>query len=153
MSNKSYVVDTNILIEDKNCIVNLRNGEENNIYIPNTVMEELDHLKDKKPQLKPRIFQVLGEIDKYKDDIEILFAKNLDIPSPDNKIINEILSNIHDLQSPIFITNDKILRFKAYKKGITTEEYKTQIPFKHESEEYTGFVDLSTEEKIDNCFY
>lgn len=153
MSDKSYVVDTNILIEDRTCITNLRNGEENNIYIPNTVIEELDMLKDKKPQLKPRIFQILKEIDNHKDDIEILFAKNTEVTGSDNKIINEILTNISNMQNPVFITNDKLLRFKSHKKGIVTEEYKTQVPFKHESEEYTGFVDISKEDKVENCFY
>ncbi|MFW6002394.1 MAG: PIN domain-containing protein [archaeon] len=88
---KSYILDANILIEDESCIVNLRNGQENNIYIPNTVIEELDKLKDKKPQLKTRIFKVLNEIEKYKDEIEILYANNDNIKSEDNKIINEIL--------------------------------------------------------------
>jgi len=31
---KNYVVDTNVLIENPNSILSLRNGNDNNIYIP-----------------------------------------------------------------------------------------------------------------------
>ena len=151
---KDYILDTNILIEDEDCIVNLRNGEENNIYIPNTVIEELDKLKDKKPQLKSRIFKALEKIEEHKDEITVLYVDNdKKHKSEDNQIIFEILQNKDKLESPVFITNDKILRFKAYKKGIVTEEYKRQIPFKHESEEYTGFIDIETQDTFNNCFY
>ena len=51
---KDYILDTNILVEDEKCIENLKNGVENKIYIPNTAIEELDRLKDKKPHLKPK---------------------------------------------------------------------------------------------------
>ena len=151
---KDYILDTNILIEDEDCIVNLRNGEENNIYIPNTVIEELDKLKDKKPQLKSRIFKALEKIEEHKDEITVLYVDNdKKYKSEDNQIIFEILQNKDKLESPVFITSDKILRFKAYKKGIVTEEYKRQIPFKHESEEYTGFIDIETQDTFNNCFY
>ncbi len=152
MSNKSYILDTNILIDDKNCIVNLRNGEENNIIIPNTVIQELDELKDKKSYLKNRIFSVLEEMEKHKDEIKILYNDITMVKNKDDRIIEEILHNLDSLENPIFITNDKILKFKAYKKNITVETYKTQIPFKYESEEYTGFVDIY-DKKVNNCFY
>jgi len=151
---KNYVLDSNILIEDEKCIKNLINGDENKIYIPNTVIEELDKLKDKKSRLKERIFKAFDEIENHKDEITILFANNNGgLKSEDNKIINEILNNKNLFEDPIFITNDKILRYKAYVNGILTEEYKRQIPFKHVSEEYTGFIDIEKEEKTDNCFY
>lgn len=152
---KSYILDTNILIDDEKCIENLRNGEENSIYLPNTVIEELDRLKDKKPHLKHRIFAVLNEIDLHKDDIQILYSdKFTNYENKDNKIIEEIQENIDTLNDPVFVTNDIILKFKAYKNGINSEHYKRQIPFKHESEKYTGFVDIEKdEEKINNCFF
>lgn len=154
MANKSYIVDTNILIDDDKCIENLRNGEENGIFIPNTVIEELDRLKDKKPHLKHRIFAILNEIDLHKDDIQILYSdKFTSYDNKDNKIIEEIQENINMLENPIFVTNDKILKFKAYKHNINSEHYKRQIPFKHESEKYTGFVDAEKENLINNCFF
>lgn len=140
---KNYVLDANILIEDSKSIENLKNGQENNIYIPSTVIEELDELKDKKPHLKNRIFAVIDELNKHKDYIRILKVdKHLDRKSKDNKILEEIINNSGSIPGdPTFVTNDKLLRFKAYKLGIYTEEYERQVPFKHESEEYTGIVD------------
>jgi len=151
---KDYILDTNILIEDAKSIENLKNGVENRIYITSTTIEELDKLKDKKPQLKGRIFEVLDELEVHKDDVEILYSSaERNFESQDNRIIEEILHNINGLYKPVFVTNDRILQFKAYKKGIVTEEYRTSIPFKQESEEYTGFIEPYTEEKVNNCFY
>lgn len=39
---KNYVLDTNVLMHDPWCF---RNFHGNNIYIPVTVLDELDHLK------------------------------------------------------------------------------------------------------------
>jgi len=150
---KGYILDTNILVEDHKCVENLKNGIENEIYIPNTAIEELDKLKDKKPQLKPRIFSILEELEKYKDDIKILYADGEKLKEADNQILKEIEQNLFSINNPVFITIDKILRFKAYQRGLTVEPYKRQITFKHESENYTGFFDNSEDEKINNCFY
>ena len=88
---KDYILYTNVLIEDENCIVNLRNGEENNIYIPSTVIEELDKLKDKKPRLKTRVFKAIDKLNEHLDEISILRAPaGAKENSEDNKIIEEI---------------------------------------------------------------
>ena len=149
---KSYIIDSNILIEDHKCIEILKNGEENWIYIPETVIEELDSLKDKKPHLKDRIFSVIAELEKYKDYITIISSPNKKFDSKDNQIIDEIQHNINKINDPVFVTNDKILKLKAYKKGISVEGYKSSVPYKHISELYTGFID-ETDEKINNCFF
>lgn len=41
---KTFVLDTNVIIHDPNCFIKL--GEDNNIIIPFTVMEELDRQKE-----------------------------------------------------------------------------------------------------------
>lgn len=45
---KNYIVDTNVLLDNPDCIKILRNGEENEIYIPYIVLLELQKLKSKK---------------------------------------------------------------------------------------------------------
>ena len=45
MASKNFVLDTNVLIENPKCIQALRNGQDNNIHIPYTVLTELDKLK------------------------------------------------------------------------------------------------------------
>lgn len=39
---KNFVLDTNVILHDYRCIYNF---EENDIYIPIVVLEELDHFK------------------------------------------------------------------------------------------------------------
>ena len=152
---KSYVIDTNVLIEDEKSIEILRNGEENYIYITRTILEELDKLKDKKPHLKSRIFSIINELEMHKDEVEILQLQEEreEYNNKDNKIIDEILENIEllNIKDPVLVTNDNILRFKAYKKNIKVEKYKRLTPFKQESEEYTGFSEFNN--KINNSFY
>ena len=41
---KNYVLDTNVLLHDPGCFLNFRG---NHVYVPITVLEELDHLKSK----------------------------------------------------------------------------------------------------------
>jgi PhoH-like ATPase len=42
---KNYVLDTNVLIENPQSLLTLRNGNENNIFIPYHVLMELEGLK------------------------------------------------------------------------------------------------------------
>src|SRR5450759_1024418 len=41
---KNYILDTNVLLHDPECFLNFTG---NHVYIPITVLEELDHLKSK----------------------------------------------------------------------------------------------------------
>ncbi|MFW6001940.1 MAG: PIN domain-containing protein [archaeon] len=124
------------------------------MYLPYTVLEELDSLKDKKPHLRNRIFDIVNELNILKDNVNILYDEGYEVyDNKDNKIINEIKSNISELEQPVFITNDKLFQFKAYKNNIPIEEYKNSNPLKQESEEYTGFINIMEEDKINNCFF
>jgi PhoH-like ATPase len=40
---KNYIVDTNVLLEDPNALLKLRNGNENSIYLPYHVLLELNN--------------------------------------------------------------------------------------------------------------
>ncbi|MFW6005736.1 MAG: PhoH family protein, partial [Desulfonatronovibrionaceae bacterium] len=55
------------------------------------------------------------------------------------------------LQSPILITNDRIMQIKARLHNIVSEYYRDSLPFKSESQAYTGIVD-SQETPIVNSF-
>ena len=47
---KCYVVDTNVLLDDPNALFKLRNGNENDIFVPYHVLLELNKFK-KDPRL------------------------------------------------------------------------------------------------------
>jgi len=46
---KDYVIDTNVLLDDPSSLFKLRNGQENNIYIPYHVLLELNKFKKMGP--------------------------------------------------------------------------------------------------------
>jgi len=140
---KKYILDTNVLIDDPLSIETLRNGIENEIYIPKTVIDELDGLK-KNASKRPQVLRVLDELEKHKDYIQILDTLDY-ADKPDNKILKEILT-LRDSEKYTFVTNDRLFRLKAEKKGINVEEYKASNPFLVDSEKYTGFVELYTKD-------
>ncbi|ACV68198.1 PhoH family protein [Desulfohalobium retbaense] len=142
MLHKNYVLDTNVLLENPKSIRAFRNGTENTIILPYTVLEELDKLK-RDQRLAHLVSQAVGEIEA---DV------NLDILPPfrtgaagsgDDSILQEIRhSNIVD---PILVTNDRILQIKARMYGIHCESYRDSLPFQSESQAYTGFVGAGVE--------
>lgn len=146
---KNYHLDTCILMENENVIEILRNGNENDISISMTVLEELDGLL-KDTQKRPRALKAVQSIYENKDYITFTGDKN-QILNNDDKILKSIMRDGRD--DPVFVTNDLMLRLKSYIHNIESEEFKESKPFESESQKYTGFIEYYTEEKIPNCFY
>jgi PhoH-like ATPase len=146
---KNYVLDTNVLIENPLCIPKLRNGTENAIYIPYTVLQELDGLK-RDVRLAHLVAQILTVL-LGETDIHYLMPRRMDesIASGDDRIIEEIKTS--GIPSPILVTNDRLLQLKARVHAIACEGYRDSNPFRSESQSYTGFV-AEGEELIPNCF-
>lgn len=147
---KSYILDTNALLDDPNCIRVLRNGQENAVGIPFHVILELDKLK-KEPRVKHLVSKA---IDSIRENLEVVHIIKEDgaeplIPSVDLQILREIKSA--GLQDPILVTNDRILQLMAEVSGVRSQEYKCSRPYESESQQYTGFV-AEDDEKSANCF-
>lgn len=149
---KKYVIDTNVLLDDENAVVILRNGSENDIFIPHTVLQELDGLK-KDNRLKHKVQATIECFLKHDDWINVLKkCEKKGTLTNDERILEEI--NQSDENDLILVTNDKALRFRAKKMGIKAESYKHSNPFKAESQKYSGFINLDEGETfIPNCFY
>jgi len=150
MASKNFILDTNVLIENPKCIAGLRNGEENNIHVPYTVLAELDKLK-RDPRVGHVVSQAVHAI--LEDDKVRIFppdvALGLEDEIYDDRILKEILKQ--NLEDPILITNDRILQLKARVYGIACEGYRDSVPFQSESQLYTGFVE-DGEEPVANSF-
>lgn len=152
MSKKNYIIDTNVLLENEKCIDVLRNGEENIIHIPATVLEELDKLK-RDNRKRHQVVRAIEALKKNQDHIKIIH-NGVNHDSPDNQILKEIHSNLDKIDNPIFVTNDNLLRLKAKKQDIVSEEFRDSNPFQSESQKYTGFVDVEGGDEFEkNCFY
>lgn len=147
---KSYVLDTNVLLEDPKCIEILRNGEENAIGIPFHVILELERLK-KEPRLKHLVDAAVDTIRQNLDAIQILRDGNGHALAEhdDLQIVHEVLEG--GMKDPILVTNDRILQLIAGVSGLRSQEFKGSHPFESESQRFTGFVDRE-EDLAPNCF-
>lgn len=148
---KSYVVDTNVLLDDPNALFKLRNGKENRVFIPYHVLLELNKFK-KDPRLGHIVAKVIRHLSDNPDQFTILSTKDVAAPFA-QQVDNHILGEIRDsgLDAPILVTNDKILQLQATLQGVHSENYKDSVPFKSEAEYVTGFVE-NREDMFPNSF-
>ena len=150
---KTYIIDTNVLIDSPKSIEVLRNGDENEIYIPHVVIEEIDKHKSKTMRLKPQIREVIDELDKHCDHIHFFGKPYTPNQNPDDIIICSIKNDPNLMENGILVSKDKLFRIKARNAGIKVQDYESSNPFKSESEKYTGFIEPFTEEYVENCFF
>ena len=150
---KNYVLDTNVLIENPLSILSLKNGNENEIFIPYHVLIELNKLKTN-PRLRHIVTKVIDVLLDNRDSLH--FIRNDSSVSPftqeivDNYILDEI-KECKDLTDPILVTNDRILQLQASLSDISSEEFKDSKPFESESQTYTGFMENGAD-PIPNSF-
>lgn len=151
---KSYAIDTNVLLEDPNCIEILRNGVENKIFISENTILELDGLKKDK-NLKKLVSKAVDAIERNKNYITILSSKTRN-EFRDKFIDTLILDDIKrdkSMEDMILVSNDKIMRLRAEQLNIKSEEFKSSKPYKEEDEIYNGFINIETENFKPNCFF
>ncbi|MFZ1983383.1 MAG: PhoH family protein [Desulfatitalea sp.] len=148
---KNYIVDTNVLLDDPGALFKLRNGNENRIFIPYHVLLELDKFK-KDPRLGHIVAKVVELLSDHPDQFTLLHTDQVS-PSFHQQVDNHILQEIQTsrLETPILVTNDKIMQLQASLRGIRSENFKDSAPFKSEAEYVTGFV-TSPQEAFANCF-
>ena len=144
---KLFVIDTNVVLHDSTCI---HQFEENDIVVPISVLEELDHFKRGNEQLHFNAREFLRQLDELSNqkstddsnlqdqkqgkvrvvvnhnwhpDVEAAFQEDC----PDHRILNCAykLSNKNLEQETILISKDTNMRLKARSLGITAEDYTT----------------------------
>ncbi len=141
---KKYIIDTNVLIDNPNCIEILRNGEENEIFLPLYTILELDHLKTDK-NIGGAVRESIQKIIEFKDIIKIIYnddsIKEFE-KQFDGKILNLINNNTKD---SILVSNDKLMRLLSEKLYNTKcEEFNESNPYLTDSENYTGIFPENT---------
>lgn len=144
---KNFVLDTNVILHDYQCIDNF---QENDIYLPIVVLEELDKFKKGSNQLnynarefvrqldrltsndlflkgaslgegKGMLYVVTG--DKYHQKIAESFPDRI----PDHRILScaYTVACEHQKMKTILVTKDINMRMKARALGIAVEDYIT----------------------------
>ncbi len=142
---KNFVLDTNVILHDFRC---LDNFEENDIYIPIVVLEELDKFKKGNDQINFNAREFLRQLDSITDDD--LFTKGTHLGNgmgrlfvdtgikaqdrvlqifperiPDHRILSTVLeiSERDKKNKTILVTKDINLRMKARSIGLLAEDY------------------------------
>jgi PhoH-like ATPase len=165
---KIFVLDTNVVLHDYRSIFNF---EENDVVIPITVLEELDHFKKGNELINFHAREFMRELDKlsgeslfhegvtlgpdlgrlfietgkkFSDEMEVSFSER----TPDHMIL--AVANFYNKKFPntkvVLITQDINLRMKAKSLGINAEDYEsgkvTDIKIVNkEVESYEGIED------------
>lgn len=147
---KNYVLDTNVLLHDPNCINNFKG---NNVILPMVVLEEIDSLKSKDGLCGCQARQAARELSKMvegraqqsiQNGIELPkniilrvelngyhnmteFTDELDLKKNDNRILLTTLSiKKRESEIPtILVSKDICMRLKAESFGIEAEDYET----------------------------
>ena len=144
---KNFVLDTNVILHDYKCI---HNFQENDIYLPIVVLEELDKFKKGNDQINYNAREFVRELDtltsndlflkgaslgpgkgvlhivtgdKYQEKIFQSFPER----TPDHRILSCTLSVAEAEKNKkirtILVTKDVNLRMKARSLGIEVEDY------------------------------
>lgn len=172
---KNFVLDTNVILHDFRC---LDNFEENDIYIPIVVLEELDKFKKGNDQINYNAREFLRQLDTITDDN--LFTKGISLGNgmgnlfieantkyqekiteifpekiPDHRILSAVLeiSERDNKAKTILVTKDINLRMKARAIGLLAEDYindKVADVFMFERQHRT-FTDIDSS-LIDNLY-
>ena len=142
---KNFILDTNVILHDYNC---LENFEENDIYLPFIVLEELDKFKKGNDQINFNARAFVRELDLITDDDLFTHGAELGVGKgrlyivnasqhnkkiddafpekiPDNRIL-AVVSDIaekHPEMKTILVSKDINLRMKARSLGMLAEDY------------------------------
>ena len=144
---KNFVIDTNVILHDYSC---LKNFQENDIYLPIVVLEELDKFKKGNEQINFNAREFVRELDSITDDnlftsgaplgqaLGRLFviAEKIDAPRvyesfpepiPDHRIlaVTDWLTRKYPDMKTVLVTKDVNLRMKARSIGLLCEDYTT----------------------------
>lgn len=171
---KNFVLDTNVILHDYKCIENF---QENDIYLPIVVLEELDKFKKGSEQINFNAREFVRELDRLTDKDLFLkgaslgpdkgtlyiitgdkyqekIAQSFPEHTPDHRILSCALwvAEKRQKMQTILVTKDINLRMKARSLGIPVEDYFTDKVinvdiFEHAQETYEN-IDPDLIDKI-----
>jgi PhoH-like ATPase len=163
---KNYILDTNVLLHDPNC---LNNFEDNTVLIPIEVIEEIDRFKRESTELGQNARAVSRALDALRSSgslskgvklenggkLRIVFHENGDTKTPfGNKTVDsQIVALALQVQTAepknnaVLDTKHINLRIKADSVGLQAEDYENDRVYLHDL--YTGMLEMQvTPEKI-----
>ncbi len=156
---KIFVLDTNVILHDSTCINQFK---DNDIYIPITVIEELDRFKKGNDVINSNARDFLRSLDALSSEsmlnggapidngtskicirletpLDEVVKKNFTQITSDIRILNiaYTVAKKHEFKNVIFVTKDVNLRLRARSIGLKTENYNSKY-VENLSDMYTG---------------
>lgn len=170
MTQKTFVIDTNVLLHDPESILKF---PKQNVVIPLTVLEELDTMKRLHNELGRNarvIFRLIdGLREKHKGDwhsgvcisngakiwiqldIKQDFDPNFALNINDNKIIMAAYLLKERGERVVFVSKDFAARIKAEAIGLEAEDYENlKAPY---AEIYKGYIQVDVDKLVVDTFY
>ena len=171
---KKYVLDTNVYLTDFNA---LSSFQDNDIYIPLKVLEEIDKHKKRQDSVGYNARQTIRILDELREkgslqtgvrigeDKGTLYVydfepedmpTNLDPTDPDNKIIATTLRVRKDSDNTvpvILVSRDINMRVKCDALGIKTQDYIVNHAVESIEHVYTGYKEHLVEDSVIDDFY
>jgi PhoH-like ATPase len=169
---KIYVLDTNVLLHDAQALFRF---EENDVVIPMTVIEEIDHFKKDLNETGRNARQVSRILDGLREKTRLMEGVPLEgggllkvilctdaalarLPlelrgeQADNRILAVAADLMKSCDCPVvFVTKDTNLRIKADVIGLAAEDYESgKIPIE---ELYSGVAEVMVDKEIVDRFY
>lgn len=142
---KTYVLDTNVLIQDP---LALYKFDDNEVVIPDTVIEELDRLKKREGDIGYNARKTIKEIERIRktgdilngviindsglirietDCRDVVLPEGWEMNKPDNDIIRVAKGLKAKDKNVILVSKDSIVRIKATVLNVETEDYENEI--------------------------
>lgn len=142
---KTYVLDTNVLIQDP---LALYKFDDNEVVIPDTVIEELDRLKKREGDIGYNARKTIKEIEHIRktgdilngviinnsglirietDCRDVVLPEGWEMNKPDNDIIRVAKGLKAKGKNVILVSKDSIVRIKATVLNVETEDYENEI--------------------------
>lgn len=168
---KTYVLDTNVILYSPGAIFSF---EDNDVIIPEVVLEELDSFKKDKNDLGANARYAARLIDKLRKEGKLSLGVDLpgggklrvesnhydtqippswDKSKPDNRIIQVCKALKEQGNEVCLITKDTFERIKADTVGIEVKDFYEKVVPEHESQ-YTGRIEVyASSEKLDEFYH
>jgi PhoH-like ATPase len=180
MKTKTYILDTNVLLSDGNALMAF---QDNDIYIPLVVLEELDRHKDRQDDVGKNAREVVrqlatlakeGEAVKANfktgislgdgrgrvivptwDNSESTLPAELPLQGGDNKILHfcKLYQKNHLDEDCILVTRDVQLQVKAAVLGIPWETYQRLAAIKRIDDLFLGYRTIDTNREFIDSLY
>lgn len=132
---EKFVIDTNVIMLDPYCV----NKIGGIIYIPMTVLEELDKHKTDNGERGRNIREFARLVDKQDLD-HVVFVDNEEDYIEGNTYTNDDkIIHVAEKEEAILITNDILMSIKANTKNITSQRYEGGL--ENPDEQYVGLLD------------